>query len=41
MLPDFLIRAQAAVVRLPLLMRDAARYRSDFPTVALIVPDGA
>ncbi|HWX50652.1 MAG TPA: type II toxin-antitoxin system VapC family toxin [Roseomonas sp.] len=40
-LPDFLIGAQAAVMRLPLLTRDAARYRSDFPTVALIVPDRA
>ncbi|KAA2213608.1 type II toxin-antitoxin system VapC family toxin [Teichococcus oryzae] len=38
-LPDFLIGAQAAVMGLPLLTRDAARYRSDFPTVTLIVPD--
>ena len=40
-LPDFLIGAQAAMMRLPLLTRDAARYRIDFPTVALIVPDRA
>jgi predicted nucleic acid-binding protein len=38
-LPDFLIGAQAAVMGLPLLTRDAARYRSDFPTVRLILPD--
>ncbi|MFZ6762229.1 type II toxin-antitoxin system VapC family toxin [Pseudoroseomonas sp. WGS1072] len=38
-LPDFLIGAQAAVAKLPLLTRDAARYRSYFPTVALIGPD--
>lgn len=40
-LPDFLIGAQAAVLKLPLLTRDAARYRSYFPTVMMIVPDPA
>jgi predicted nucleic acid-binding protein len=39
-LPDFFIGAHAAVRRLPLLTRDARRYRSYFPTVALIAPDG-
>jgi predicted nucleic acid-binding protein len=39
-LPDFFIGAHAAVQRLPLLTRDVRRYRSYFPTVALIAPDG-
>lgn len=39
-LPDFLIGAQAAVEKLPLLTRDISRYRSYFPTVALICPPG-
>jgi predicted nucleic acid-binding protein len=38
-LPDFFIGAHAAVQRLPLLTRDVRRYRSYFPTVALIAPD--
>lgn len=37
-LPDFYIGAHAAVSRLTLLTRDAARYRSFFPTVQLISP---
>ncbi len=39
-LPDFFIGAHAAVQRLPLLTRDTRHYRSYFPTVALIAPDG-
>jgi predicted nucleic acid-binding protein len=39
-LPDFFIGAHAAVQRLPLLTRDVRRYRSYFPTVALIAPEG-
>ena len=38
-LPDFFIGAQAAVSKLPLLTRDARRYRVYFPTVTLIAPD--
>jgi predicted nucleic acid-binding protein len=37
-LPDFYIGAHAAVRRLGLLTRDAARYRSYFPTVKLYAP---
>jgi len=37
-LPDFFIGAQAAVLELDLLTRDAARYRTYFPTVRLITP---
>lgn len=37
-LPDFFIGAHAAVLGLKLLTRDAARYRSYFPTVDLIAP---
>lgn len=37
-LPDFFIGAHAAVVGLPLLTRDARRYRSYFPTVDLLAP---
>jgi predicted nucleic acid-binding protein len=39
-LADFFIGAHAAIERLPLLTRDARRYRNYFPTVVLITPDG-
>jgi predicted nucleic acid-binding protein len=39
-LADFFVGAHAAVERLPLLTRDARRYRNYFPTVVLITPDG-
>lgn len=37
-LPDFFIGAHAAVARMPLLTRDATRYRSYYPTAELIAP---
>lgn len=37
-LPDFFIGAHAVVLKAPLLTRDAARYRSYYPGVELIVP---
>jgi len=38
-LPDFFIGAQAAVLKMDLITRDTARYRTYFPTVNLIAPD--
>lgn len=37
-LPDFVIGAHAAVLGCALLTRDAARYRSYFPTLQVIAP---
>jgi hypothetical protein len=38
-LPDFFIGAHAALEGLPLLTRDAQRYRHYFPSVNLIAPE--
>jgi hypothetical protein len=38
-LPDFFIGAHAAVMQLPLLTREGARYRTYFPGVVLITPE--
>jgi predicted nucleic acid-binding protein len=37
-LADFFVGAHAAVTGLPILTRDVARCRSDFPQVTLIAP---
>lgn len=37
-LPDFYIGAHAAIERMPLLTRDARRYRTYYPTLELICP---
>jgi predicted nucleic acid-binding protein len=39
LLPDFFIGAQAAIEGLVILTRDPRRYRSYFPTVALVAPE--
>jgi predicted nucleic acid-binding protein len=36
--PDFFIGAHAAVLGAPLITRDAARYRTYFPTIEVIAP---
>lgn len=38
-LPDFFIGAHAAVLGLPLLIRDAKRYRTNFPSVVMVTPE--
>lgn len=40
-LPDFFIGAHAGLLNLPLATADAARYRTYFPEVDLILPPGS
>lgn len=39
-LPDFFVGAHAAIAGYALMTRDAARYRTYFPKLSLIAPDG-
>lgn len=38
-LADFLVGAHAAVLQIPILTRDVARFRAYFPTVKLVSPE--
>ena len=38
-LADFLVGAHAAVLQIPILTRDTARFRTYFPTIELASPD--
>jgi predicted nucleic acid-binding protein len=40
LLPDFFLGAHAQIAGLPILTRDARRYRTHFPRVVLITPEG-
>jgi predicted nucleic acid-binding protein len=40
-LPDFFIGAHASVLKLPLLTRDARRYRAYFPEISVLAPEGS